>query len=202
MKRYILDLSNIVLTKKFALLVIILTIIYVYTKFIIWFDFNYKLQFPIILRSPITEKYISPISEVKVIKPDLKEDFTPDPTPTPSPTPKKAKKAPPGANSGKFEGFVSHYSEDGCLGCDPNLVMANGERLDDSKHTIAMPPGWVAMNTKVKLTNTSNGKTTTATVTDTGGFWDCCQRIADLTPAVAGELDTKTDQSLVIIEVI
>jgi len=98
-----------------------------------------------------------------------------------------------------FEGKVSHYSVAGCLGCSPTLTMANGETLSDDRPTIAF--NHLPMNTKVKITNLDNGKSVIATVTDTGGF-EKYNRIADLTPAVYGAINTKTDVSTVRIEVI
>lgn len=98
-------------------------------------------------------------------------------------------------------GKVSHYSRAGCLGCSPNLTMANGQPLDDNRLTIAVPPGTIPMNTQVKLVNETNGKEVIATVTDTGGFAKY-NRVADLTPAVANALGTQTDISHVRIEVL
>lgn len=100
-------------------------------------------------------------------------------------------------NNGSWKGKVSHYSRAGCLGCSANLTMANGETLDDERLTIAFNK--LPMNTQVRLTNLDNGKSVIATVTDTGGF-EKLGRIADLVPAVARELETKTDVSDVLIE--
>lgn len=107
-------------------------------------------------------------------------------TPTPTEIPRRT-----------FKGFVSHYSVAGCLGCRTDRLMRNGEKLDDSKATIAFNK--LPMNTMVKITNTDNGKSIVAKVTDTGGF-ERHNRIADLTPAVYEYLETKTDKSIVIIE--
>jgi rare lipoprotein A (peptidoglycan hydrolase) len=100
-------------------------------------------------------------------------------------------------NSVSWKGKVSHYSRSGCLGCSATLTMANGETLDDERLTIAFNK--LPMNTQVRLTNLDNGKSVVATVTDTGGF-EKLGRIADLVPAVARELETKTDVSDVLIE--
>jgi len=93
-------------------------------------------------------------------------------------------------------GKVSHYSRAGCLGCSPTLTMANGETLSDERATIAF--NQLPMNTKVLVTNLDNGRSIEALVTDTGGF-ESLGRIADLTPAVANYLETKTDISEVRI---
>lgn len=103
--------------------------------------------------------------------------------------------------NGVLEGKVSHYSRNGCLGCSPNLTMANGEPLDDNRLTIAVPPGTIPMNSHVKVTNTTTGLSVLAMVTDTGGFAKL-GRIADLTPAVANAIGTVTDKSHVVIEVV
>lgn len=119
-------------------------------------------------------------------QPSVQPSPTIEPSPTPTPTPKILK-----------QGYVSHYSVDGCLGCREDRLMRNGEKLDDTKPTVAI--NGVKMNTWVKITNTDNGKSIEAKVTDTGGFGKY-DRVADLTPAVYEYLETKTDKSVVIIE--
>jgi len=44
-----------------------------------------------------------------------------------------------------------------------------------------------------------NARSVAATVTDRGGFEECCGRIADLSVAVANALAAKTDSSLIEI---
>jgi len=100
---------------------------------------------------------------------------------------------------GVWIGKVSHYSRAGCLGCSKTLTMANGEPLDDSRLTIAFNKA--PLNSRVLVKNLDNGKSVEATVTDTGGF-ESLGRIADLTPAVAKALETKTDISTVQIKLI
>ena len=119
------------------------------------------------------------------------------PTQSPSPTVPAPLDVRTSTGKGKWTGYVSHYSRSGCLGCSATLTMANGETLDDNRATIAF--NWLPMNTRVRVTNTDNGKSIEAIVTDTGGF-NRLNRIADLVPAVANYLETKTDRSLVIIE--
>lgn len=123
-------------------------------------------------------------------------------TTVPTPTPVLRLTATPTPTSEpleQWEGKVSHYSESGCLGCSPTLTMANGERLDDTKLTLAF--NHLPMNTVVKLTNLNNGKSVVAKVTDTGGF-EKYNRIADLSLATQQALETKTDVSVVKIEVL
>lgn len=128
----------------------------------------------------------------------VEQKTRPIPTIIPSvtPTPTTFYRAP---GSGEWIGKVSHYSYDGCVGCNPARRMANGEVLDDGRATLAF--NWLPMNTRVLVTNLDNGKSIEAIVTDTGGFNEL-NRIADLTPVVANFLGTKTDVTNVKIEVL
>lgn len=139
--------------------------------------------------------FISPIPETPVV---IAPTYTVTPTPTASPTPTPEVEIIE-ENNETWIGKVSHYSRAGCLGCRADLLMRNGEPLDDSRPTIAF--NWLPMDTKVKITNLDNGKSIEAIVTDTGGF-NRLGRIADLTPAVYQFLETKTDVSNVKIEVL
>ena len=134
---------------------------------------------------------------------------TAEPTATPSATPVERvlpKKPSTGTSeagssatmsSKTWTGKVSHYSRAGCLGCSENLTMANGQPLDDDALTIAF--NQAPLGTRLKLTNLDNGKSVIVTVTDTGGF-ERHGRIADLVPAVARALETKTDITNVFFE--
>lgn len=92
-------------------------------------------------------------------------------------------------------GEASYYSVAGCLGCDPEAIMANGEKLDDSKMTIALTPEIVKkyklLNDKVKVTNLGNGHSIYAKVTDTGGFAKY-NRVADLSVATKNAIGCKS----------
>lgn len=92
-------------------------------------------------------------------------------------------------------GEASYYSFVGCLGCDSNRIMANGEKLDDSKLTLALTPATVKkyklLNDKVKIINLGNGHTTYAKVTDTGGFAKY-NRVADLSVATKNAIGCKS----------
>ena len=98
-----------------------------------------------------------------------------------------------------IKGYVSHYSADwgSCLGCNPHYdekgqlyyVTASGDRLDNSKYTIAC--NHFPIGTRVSLRNLSNNKSVGAVINDTGGF-NSLNRIADLMPLVAQALDSKT----------
>ena len=79
-----------------------------------------------------------------------------------------------------LEGEASWYSIDGCLGCNAGRIMANGEKLDDAKKTIACND--YPLGTRVLVENTKNNLFTEAVVTDTGGFGRY-NRVADLSLA-------------------
>lgn len=105
--------------------------------------------------------------------------------PTPTQTPTETPKRPQTPVSDPTSGKASYYSINGCIGCNPDRIMANGERLDDNRMTVAY--NHAPMNTKVIITNTKNGKTVVATVTDTGGF-ERHGKIADLSVATKNAL--------------
>jgi rare lipoprotein A (peptidoglycan hydrolase) len=97
-------------------------------------------------------------------------------------------------------GKVSWYgSGTACLGCDPNEIMANGQKFDENAMTLAF--NRLPLNTKVRVTNLDNGANTIATVTDTGGF-EALGRIADLSKGLMQELNAITDVSNIKIEVL
>lgn len=85
--------------------------------------------------------------------------------------------------AGKLQGTASYYSYQGCLGCNEGRIMKNGERLDDTKYTIALTPFHVRkyqlLNKMVTVINLQNNKAHVVKVTDTGGFAKY-HRIADL----------------------
>lgn len=85
----------------------------------------------------------------------------------------------------KLTGEASYYTVDGCLGCNPQRIMANGEKLDDTRKTIAC--NLLPLNTKVLVKNSNNGLVTEAVVTDRGGFGKY-GRVADLSKAVKEEI--------------
>lgn len=91
-----------------------------------------------------------------------------------------------------WEGEASWYSWEGCIGCNENRIMANGEQLDDTRFTLAMTPEEVSkyklINDMVEVCNTDNGKCVTAKVTDTGGF-EKYNRVADLSVATTQEIE-------------
>jgi rare lipoprotein A (peptidoglycan hydrolase) len=126
------------------------------------------------------DKILSPIPEAGQSG-QLKE-FTPTPTmylftptPTASPTPPQR----------PTRGKASYYSIEGCIGCNPARTMANGQRLDDTRLTIAY--NHAPLNSMVKVKNVDNGKYIYAKITDRGGF-ERHGKIADLSVATRDAL--------------
>jgi len=98
---------------------------------------------------------------------------------------------PAGPDTRVLEGPASFYSEAGCLGCDAALIMANGQRLDDNRATVAVPAHLVQyVGHMARLTNLVNGKTIVVPITDTGGFYapKYGYRVADMSVATKEEL--------------
>lgn len=93
-------------------------------------------------------------------------------------------------------GKVSYYSHDGCIGCSPNQIMANGKPFDENAMTLAH--NQIPLNTRVSVTNLDNNKTVQAVVTDTGGF-NRYNRVADLSKGLYEALNAKTDISIIEI---
>ncbi len=97
-----------------------------------------------------------------------------------------------------WTGKVSYYSSgEGCVGCDPNEIMANGQKFDENAMTLAFNK--LPLNSRVRVTNLDNGANIIATVTDTGGF-EAYGRIADLSKGLMQELHAFTDTSDIRIE--
>lgn len=121
--------------------------------------------------------YVSPVSEEQL------EEYQ-KPTPEPAEqsyadpctlsmvdctenTPSDVKTAPK-RSKGSISGLASYYSREGCIGCSPNMIMANGQPLDDNALTVAYNDA--PLGTKLSITNEDTGESVVATVTDTGGF--------------------------------
>jgi rare lipoprotein A (peptidoglycan hydrolase) len=103
----------------------------------------------------------------------------------------------PKTNAKVVRGMASVYTENGCLGCDKNLIMANGQRLDDDVPTIAVACSYektrcftpFKLGTRVRVENVATGSAVVATVTDT--FGGIHGRVADLSKAVATAINCK-----------
>jgi len=93
-----------------------------------------------------------------------------------------------------IEGQASWYgaTPEECLGCNPNFIMANGEKLDGKVKTIACAVGTTCndfpIGSLVEVINLENMMTTNARVTDTGGFAKY-NRVADISKAVKGAIN-------------
>ncbi len=75
--------------------------------------------------------------------------------------------------------------------------MGNLEPFDENKMTLAVPcekirNGEIEYNSRAIVTNLDNGLSTTAVITDCGGF-SKYNRIADLSKGLATKLQTKTN---------
>lgn len=151
--------------------------------------YDVRVQSPIIFSEKVIE-----------LKSPLPDDYPkpgPEPKPMPSATPGaelKVIKKVEAAELRTISGKATYYSREGCVGCDPDRIMANGEPLDDSKFTVALTPEMVRqyklLNKYVTVTN-SVGKSVRVRVTDTGGFGKY-GRIADLSVATRDALNCKS----------
>ena len=68
---------------------------------------------------------------------------------------------------GRWQGVASYYSEAGCLGCSPNLTMANGETFKDYGFTVAFNK--LPLDTWVTVRNMETDDITYARITDRHG---------------------------------
>lgn len=85
-----------------------------------------------------------------------------------------------------LEGEASYYSRAGCLGCDPNVIMANGQPLNDNALTMAIGADKKHLvGHQARVTSLATGKSVQVRITDTGGFYKAKygHRVADLTIA-------------------
>lgn len=103
----------------------------------------------------------------------------PEPTETPIPEPNLLD----GCVIGRiWSGKASYYSHEGCLGCSPGQIMANGEPFKENAMTIAFMRT-ERLNVPVYIENLANGMSVVARVTDRGGF-EAYGWIADLSLGV------------------
>lgn len=85
-----------------------------------------------------------------------------------------------------LQGEASYYSWAGCLGCNPNRIMANGQQLNDNALTMAIGAHLsYLVGHQAKVTNLITGQSVDVRITDTGGFYQAKygSRVADLTIA-------------------
>ena len=103
-----------------------------------------------------------------------------------------------------LEGEASYYSRAGCLGCDPNMIMANGQSLDDGALTMAIGADKKHLvGYQAKVTSLTTGKSVVVRITDTGGFYQAKygHRVADLTIATKTAIGMKGGLGQVRVEV-
>lgn len=104
---------------------------------------------------------------------------------------------------GPWFGRATYYSRAGCVGCSPNLRMANGRPLVDEGYTIAFM--FADLGTYVWVMNMSEQffPAVLAEVADRGGFrtrrYISENIIADLTPRVHREINNRSKESLIKI---
>lgn len=108
-----------------------------------------------------------------------------------------------------YQGKVSYYSHDGCIGCNKNQIMGNRQPFNENAITLAIPcedvktkknpKGKYTYGTKVKVWNMSNGWVKSAVITDCGGFGAKYNRVADLSLGLCKALECKTDKSIIQI---
>lgn len=153
------------------------------------------------LQGSAQSKIISPIPDSEIIKEAGESAKVKEPTPTITPTPTAIPTPKP-----MYEGKVSYYSVDGCLGCSENLTMGNGETFDEEAMTIAIPCEDIISkkhryNTYVRVENVDTGESVEAKVTDCGGF-SKYNRVADVSKGIYKALKIKTDVTKVKIVVL
>lgn len=137
-------------------------------------SYYFSFQTPVIFQSPI----LIHEREIELKSPVVEESEAielPAPTQAPQPTPAQS-----------WTGTASWYSREGCIGCNPDRIMANGEPLDDDALTVAFNK--VPLGSMVRIRNLENNMITEAEVTDTGGF-ESLGRIVDLTPRVRRQIN-------------
>lgn len=93
-----------------------------------------------------------------------------------------------------LEGEASYYSRAGCLGCDPQMIMANGQPLNDNALTMAIGAHLKHLvGRQATVTSLVTGLSVTVLITDTGGFYQAKygHRVADLTIATKNAIGMK-----------
>lgn len=143
--------------------------LFVYLSLVVVFVYdNHKCR----VVSPLQDEIVSPIPE---------HTSTPTLTPTPART--------------ELRGLASYYSLDGCIGCREDRIMANGEKLDDNRITVAF--NRASLGTMLQIRNNDNGNVILAEITDTGGF-EAHGKIIDLSVAARDALGCGSTCSVTI----
>lgn len=129
--------------------------------------------------------------------------FAPQPALTPAP-PAPLRQSADGGPVVVMEGEASYYSRAGCLGCDPQVIMANGQPLNDSALTMAIGADKKQfVGRSARVTSLATGKSVVVRITDTGGFYQAKYgyRVADLTVATKQAIGMKGGVGHVRVEV-
>lgn len=120
-------------------------------------------------------------------------------------TPRRPAPAVPASQSTLvLEGEASYYSRAGCLGCDPFMIMANGQPLNDNALTMAIGADKKQfVGHTARVTSLTTGKSAIVRITDTGGFYQAKygHRVADLTIATKQAIGMKGGVGPVRVEV-
>lgn len=169
------NIGKTIRNSAFAILIVLIGVAYCAEKYVDW-RAGHQWQFPLVWIGLVREigdgqEILSPVVETKEEPEKITQSWT---------------------------GKVSWYGHgEGCMGCDPNEIMANGQKFDENAMTLAF--NLLPLNTRVRVTNLDNGANAIATVTDTGGF-EQYGRIADLSKGLMTELNAITDVSNIKIE--
>lgn len=113
-------------------------------------------------------EYINPCSPKGCEYVDFSQMITPEPTVVPIASKSAEILYEEDVTRDIVKGLASYYSWNGCLGCNENRIMANGEQLDDEKLTCAY--NRAPLNSFIVIKNVKTGLEVTAKVTDRGGF--------------------------------
>lgn len=103
-----------------------------------------------------------------------------------------------------LQGEASYYSRAGCLGCDPQAIMANGQPLNDGALTMAIGAHLKHLvGHRAVVTNLVTNQSVEVLITDTGGFYQAKygSRVADLTIATKEAIGIRGGLGQVRVEV-
>ena len=157
--------------------------------FFLWLIYSLVTSSHIKLQSPILFK---PVGIVKQLPKEANKNIRLESTPHGAVLKSATSGAEIKIQTRILQGIASYYSRAGCLGCNENLIMANGQELDDTALTIALTPEVVSehnlINGIVEVKNLQTGDAVEAKVTDTGGFARH-GRVADLSVATRNAIN-------------
>lgn len=149
----------------------------------------------------------TPSPETKIANWPVKREIVPVATFAPQVAQTETTPTPIASKDGAIytlEGEASYYSRAGCLGCDPNVIMANGQPLNDNALTMAIGAHLKHfVGRQARVTSLATGKAVNVKITDTGGFYKAKygHRVADLTIATKLAIGMKGGVGQVRVEV-